>query len=329
MVGPQLGTLSQVPLREVWKTEATSFTPWLADETNLALLGATLGLELELEGQEQEVGPFRADILCKDTATDRWVLVENQLERTDHTHLGQLLTYAAGLQAVTIVWVAERFTEEHRAALDWLNDITDDRFNFFGVEVELWRIGSSPIAPRFAVISKPNDWTKSVQQGASAVALTPNRQLQLAFWTAFREHMEEHSFVRCQKPLAQNWMVHTIGRSGFNLASVASLWDSDANQWGGELRVELVITHPEAKRIMPMLQRDQTAIEAEVAVPLIWSNAPDKKQAKVCMRRQADLQSKAEWPNYFEWLRTNLEAFQKTFAPRVKALDLAQQPAAI
>ena len=142
-----LGKLDRVDLRTVWETEAGAFTPWLAREDNLALLGETVGIELELEAQEKDVGPFRADLLCKDTASGAWVLVENQLERTDHTHLGQLLTYAAGLQAVTIVWVAARFTEEHRATLDWLNEITDDRFNFFGLEVELWRIGTSPVAP--------------------------------------------------------------------------------------------------------------------------------------------------------------------------------------
>jgi hypothetical protein len=132
-----LGRLERADLREVWLSEAGDFTPWLAREENVALLGDAIGLELEVEAQEKDVGPFRADILCKDTATANWVLVENQLERTDHGHLGQLLTYAAGLQAVTIVWIAQRFTEEHRAALDWLNEITDDRFNFFGLEIEL------------------------------------------------------------------------------------------------------------------------------------------------------------------------------------------------
>jgi hypothetical protein len=111
-----------VELRQAWTGEATEFTPWLAQ--NVAVLGDALELELEVEAQEQPVGPFRADILCKDTATDNWVLIENQLERTDHSHLGQLLTYAAGLDAVTIVWVAARFTDEHRAALDWLNNVT-------------------------------------------------------------------------------------------------------------------------------------------------------------------------------------------------------------
>lgn len=104
---------------------------------NLELLGKAIGLDLELEAREKYVGPFRADILCKDTGSGNWGLVENQLEQTDHSHLGQLLTYAAGLQAVTIVWVAARFTEEHRAILDWLNAVTEESINFFGLAIEL------------------------------------------------------------------------------------------------------------------------------------------------------------------------------------------------
>ena len=121
-----LGKLEKVSLRDVWQKEDLDFTPWLAQEENIAILSETIGIELEVEGTEKDVGPFRADILCKDTVYGHWVLVENQLEKTDHTHLGQLLTYASGLNAVTIVWIAQRFTDEHRAALDWLNEITDD-----------------------------------------------------------------------------------------------------------------------------------------------------------------------------------------------------------
>ncbi len=153
----KLGRLEAVDPREIWKSEAGDFTPWLAQEENLSLLGDTIGIEMELEAKEKDVGPFRADVLCKDIATGHWVLIENQLEKTDHTHLGQLLTYAAGLQAVTIIWVAVKFTEEHRAALDWLNEITDESINFFGLEVELWRIGESPVAPKFNVVSQPNE----------------------------------------------------------------------------------------------------------------------------------------------------------------------------
>jgi hypothetical protein len=187
-----LGRLKKVDLREAWESEAGDFTPWLAQEENIALLSDTIGIDLEVEAQEKNVGPFRADILCKDTATDHWVLIENQLEKTDHTHLGQLMTYAAGLNAVTIVWIADRFTDEHRAALDWLNDITNETFNLFGLKVELWRIGNSPIAPKFNIVSKPNDWTKSLAVAASQVesaGLSEARLLNLEYWTEFRERL--------------------------------------------------------------------------------------------------------------------------------------------
>ncbi|MEZ6070528.1 MAG: hypothetical protein R3C10_09705 [Pirellulales bacterium] len=140
-----LGRLEKVDLRAVWGTEDGDFTPWLGTDENIALLSDTIGLDLQVEAQEKEVGPFRADILCKDTANDTWVLVENQLEKTDHRHLGQLVTYAAGLDAVSIVWIAASITDEHRAALDWLNDITNEDINFFGLEVELFRIDDSVV----------------------------------------------------------------------------------------------------------------------------------------------------------------------------------------
>ena len=124
----ELGRLERVPLRDTWEKEDQDFTPWLATEENLSVLADTLDMELKLAVQETNVGPFRADILCKNADGGSWVLIENQLERTDHSHLGQLLTYAAGSHAVTICWIAENFTEEHRAALDWLNEIIDGRF---------------------------------------------------------------------------------------------------------------------------------------------------------------------------------------------------------
>jgi hypothetical protein len=123
----KLGKMHKVEIKDLWKGEATEFTPWLVQEENIKLLGETLLLDLEVLDHEKSVGIFKADILCKDTASNTYVLIENQLERTDHTHLGQLITYAAGLEAVTIVWIAKNFAEEHRAAIDWLNSITDER----------------------------------------------------------------------------------------------------------------------------------------------------------------------------------------------------------
>ena len=161
----QLAKLERVDLRKAWESEPADFTPWLAKEENLALLGETLGMTLVLEAQEKDVGPFRADILCKEPQTDQWVLIENQLEQTDHLHLGQIITYAAGLNAVTVIWIAARLTEEHRAALDWLNEITSEGTNFFGVEVELYRIADSPIAPPFQPRQQAQCLVKARSQG--------------------------------------------------------------------------------------------------------------------------------------------------------------------
>jgi len=176
MSAQELGRIETVQVREIWKDEARDFTPWLAQAGNLALLGDAVGMDLELEGVEKAVGPFSADILCRNARDDRWVLIENQLECTDHTHLGQIITYAAGLDAPTTIWASTGFREEHRAALDWLNQATDETTHFFGVEVSLVRIAGSVPAPIFDVVAKPNDWSKTVSKPLStSVAWTEDR----------------------------------------------------------------------------------------------------------------------------------------------------------
>ncbi len=327
-----LGRLERVDLRAVWVNEAGDFTPWLAQEENVELLGQTLGLDLEVEAQEKTVGPFRADVLCKDTATGAWVLIENQLERTDHSHLGQLLTYAAGLEAVTIVWVARAFTEEHRATLDWLNEITDERFNFFGLEVEVWRIGNSTPAPKFNIVSKPNDWTKQVSRGVSAMAgeLTPAKQLQVEYWAAFRDYMSEcGTFIRTTKALPQAWMNIPLGRSGIYLCAIASTYDSAAQSYdGNEIRAEVVVATANAKQCFSALEAQKAALETAAGEALTWHNPPDKKSAKIYLRRSARLDDRADWPRQHQWLREKLETLHRTFGPVVKRLDVSAAGAA-
>jgi hypothetical protein len=319
----KLGRLQKVELREEWISESNDFTPWLAQEENLKLLGETISIDLELESQEKDVGPFRADILCKDTATDDWVLIENQLERTDHSHLGQLLTYAAGLNAVTIVWIAERFTEEHRAALDWLNERTDEKIHFFGLEIELWRIGDSPIAPKFNIISQPNDWSRTVQQAAGGGQISAHKQLQLRFWTSFRQYMETRgSFVRCQKPLPQHWTNHAIGRSGVHLTSIVSIWNSETNARGPEIRTELYMDGPNAKQEFAALEKQKESIEKSLGFPLTWHNPENKAMCRLYTRQNADFLNEQLWPEQFEWLRQRLETMHRVFAPIVKNLKI-------
>jgi len=326
MAAPNLGRLEQVELRDIWTTEDRDFTPWLAQDENLKLLGDTIGIELELEAQEKAVGPFSADILCKDTANDSWVLIENQLERTDHTHLGQLLTYAGGLQAVTIVWISRRFTEEHRAALDWLNEITDDRFRFFGLEIEVWKIGESGAAPKFNIVSKPNSWHRDVTKGAAQLGrteLTEAKKLQLDFWNALAEHVDEHgASFKPGKAQPQNWLNIGIGRSGFHLVAVASFWDSEANTMEShEVRAELYIDGINAKDHYAALELNRTIIEKELGKELTWHNSPNAHACRIYVRKTVDLRDKSRWDEYLTWLVTELNAQYQYFGPIVRNLD--------
>jgi hypothetical protein len=320
MTVPTLGRLERVELRDIWTSEATEFTPWLALPDNLAVLGEALGIELELEAQERAVGPFRADILCKEIGTGRWVLVENQLERTDHCHLGQLLTYAAGLDAVTIVWIAARFTEEHRAALDWLNRITDEGFRFFGLEVELWRIAGSPPAPKFNMISKPNDWSQSVAHAARAIDdsdLSETQVLQRAYWAAMNPALAAQAgpVSGNRKPQPQSWMSYSIGRSGFSLG--ASMVRAK-----NLLRADLYISSARAKVFFALLKEQQPAIEKELGYALDWEELPTKRDCRICAYlKDVDPSDQADWPRQHEWLAKRLNDLHRVFAHRVRALD--------
>jgi len=310
-----LGRLEQIAdLRDTWASEAGAFTPWLAREDNLTLLGDAIGIDLELAATEKEVGPFRADIFCKDTATSDWVLVENQLARTDHTHLGQLLTYASGLKAVTIVWIADSFTEEHRSALDWLNEITNDRFNFFGLEIELWRIGDSPIAPKFNVVCEPNDWSRTVAVGPNELSKT--RLLQLAYWSQLREALTERgSVVKPQKPHPQAWTGFAIGRAGFGL------W-AGMNTQKNFVRIGMSCYGHNGTAHFQILQEDKEAIEQELGEALNWEPLPGRKESRVTLALSSvDPMNRDEWPGQQGWMVEKLEKFHGVFSPRIKKLN--------
>ena len=181
---PELGTLVEVNLREAWKHEAHSFTPWLA--AHLDNLAAVIGIPLELEGQEVAVETFSADILARNPLDDSLVLIENQLNGTDHNHLGQIMTYLAGLHTHTVIWVAADFREAHLSALKWLNENTVDPFAFFAVKVKAVRIGNSPIAPMFEVLSRPNQWERRLQVIAQdSRPMSSLGQFRTEFWTHY------------------------------------------------------------------------------------------------------------------------------------------------
>jgi hypothetical protein len=309
----ELGRFNAVDLYDVWITEDRHFTPWLAEAKNLELLGEALGMELELEAQEKDVGPFRADLLCKNTAEeDSWVVIENQLEKTDHKHLGQLLTYGAGLHAKTVVWISARFRDEHRAAIDWLNRMANGSVRFFGIEIELWKIGESAAAPRFNVVSKPNDWEATVDNAKEAIAAEEgnrSQKLRLRYWAAFRDYLLEHqSTLRPQKPSQDHWYSFGIGTSRAHTSALLITRDN-------EIAVELRMHADDAKDIYRELYEKKDAIEAAIGEPLDWREMPDRKASRIVLFLSADGYNEESWPEQFAWLRAKLEAFDKVFRP--------------
>src|SRR3989344_6367330 len=159
----ELGKLNKVDLRTAWKNEASDFTTWLSKEENLALLADEIGISIVNPKTEVDVGRFSADIVAEEESANRKIIIENQLETTNHDHLGKLITYASGHDAKTIIWVVKEVREEHRQAIDWLNEHTDDETSFFAIKIELYQIGNSPLAPKFEIISQPNDWAKTIK----------------------------------------------------------------------------------------------------------------------------------------------------------------------
>lgn len=308
----KFGRLEKVELRDFWYKEDRDFTPWLAKPENIEILSEAIGIELEVQSQEQTVGPFRADILCFDINNNHYVLIENQLEKTDHTHLGQLMTYAAGLDAVTIIWISSKFTEEHRAALDWLNRITDETFRFFGIEIELYKIGDSFPAPMFNVISKPNDWSKNVKKTASNLALNEAGILRQEYWQAFKTFMENNkSFLKVGKPSPRLYSDISIGRSGFTLAANIKVKENF-------IRVVLWMAGKNHKENFDKLYSNcfERSV-SEFGNEINWYRNDNNNSSQVFISLEADFRKREDWINQLQWFKTNLEGFSNFFKPEI------------
>lgn len=317
----QLGSLSRVNLRDVWTHEATDFTPWLASFDNLAVMSDAVGLDLELVSQEEFIGPYRADIICKDRLSGQTVLIENQLEKTDHLHLGQILTYAAGIEAKTVIWVASRFTDEHRAALDWLNEITDEEYEFFGLEIELWRIGDSAPAPKFNLISSPNEWSRRVREATSGTkSHGPRQALYLRYWQAFHLYQKEQNPpVKAPKPSPQQWLTFSAGRTAFSFETIVS-WDQKIS-----VRLYVVCNTPSPKAVFRYFHQRKNEIEAAMGYVLDWTEMPEKKGIGIGLAcHNCDIEDESRWPEYVQWHAQTLKKLDEVFRPLIKSLPIDQ-----
>lgn len=317
MGNESLGRLARVNLREIWSSESANFTPWLAREENLKLLGAAIGIDLELQAQEREVGPFRADILCRETNNQQTVVIENQIEGTDHSHLGQLLTYAAGLDAVIVVWIAQEFTEQHRAALDWLNERSNGAASFFGIEIEVWRIGDSAPAPKFNVVSKPNDWSNRVKQAAGQGALNETQQLRIDYWNALSSFLKSSgSPFRFKQALPRYWINVPSPMPGYRCGFEISARDQYIDAYFGSRSPERIAVLREIRKTFG------TVLEQEMGEKLEWTDTDTEGGSLwISVWREADPSNARDWPGQHEWLKNNIGRLIAAMSKRLNSVS--------
>lgn len=311
----QLSRLERVALRDAWRHEAGDFTPWLAKSENLDDLAKALGLsELVLVQTEHWVGEFKLDILCTDG--DEQVIIENQLEETDHKHLGQIIAYAAGVGAKKIIWVAESFRPEHISALQFLNENTTENLSFFGVRIELWRIADSPLAPNFEVIAQPNDWAKSNREQARAASnSSPVKLLQQKFWISLIEYLNNKTpNIRMPSPRPQHYLNFPLGRAGFLIGLTVNSRDE-------RLGVELYLYNESAKKNFENLLPQKAEIETKLGFPLDWQDLPNAIACRLASyRSNSSIDDEDRWSEYFEWFADRLLKMDQVLRPIVRAL---------
>jgi len=301
-----LGLLKNVPPRVKWTSEAREFTPWIAQ--NINTLSAALGLELEVENTEVACGPYSADILAKDTGTGKFVVIENQLERTNHDHLGKAITYASVLDASSIVWIATQFSEEHIKALDWLNDHTTEDFAFYGVQVELWQIDDSKPAIRFNVLSKPNEAVRIAAKTKANEELTDSKKFQLDFWTRFRDKLASTKRANSSHtPRAQYWYNVSLGKSNIHISNTCN---TDQNTVG----IRIYISNKIADTMLPYLESKKTEIEAAVGKQLNWNPNPENRDKIIQLLHKTDFNDSKKLDEALDWLVEYTIKFRDVFS---------------
>ena len=312
-----LGELKLLDVRSIWRNESSDFTPWLADDKNIARLSDALGIELEVESTEVAVGPYAADILARDSGTGAYVVIENQLGKIDHDHLGKAITYAAVLSAGAVVWVAPKFTEEHKKAIDWLNDNSSDDVAFYGVQIELWQIESSKPALRFNVLSGRSEIASKAAVIKNSAALSDTRKLQLDWWTEFRKALLARKVI-ASAPAAgpRYWFTVALGRTGIHLSNIC-------DTYGNRIGVRLYMRHKYGgNAALTQLEEQKEEIEAEIGQPLKWNANPSALDRTILLQRDVDLTDRERWPEHVAWMVEMTEKFRISFGPRVNRLNL-------
>jgi hypothetical protein len=302
-----LGRLEKVNLIEVWNHEARDFTNWLAKEENITLLSDTIGIDIEVMETEASVGSFNVDILAKDINSDSKIIIENQLERTDHDHLGKIITYASGYDAETIIWMVKDVRDEHRKAVEWLNNHLDERINIFLVQIEVWKIGDSAYAPKFNIVESPNNWAKILKSTSNtgSIELSITKKLQLEFWTKLKEYGEDgYKDLRLMKPLARN--AYDIS-GGTSLYSIPLIMSTKENKLGVEVYIR------KERELYNKFLENKESIEEKLGFKMEWQELPDRKASRVGIYKTFVLDEETLWAENFEWLLEKARKVKEVF----------------
>ena len=306
-----LAKLQKFDLRDVWSIEP-DFTDWLAQQENLDLLGGEIGIEIKPIRTEANVGTFKVDILAEEESSGRKIIIENQLEDTNHDHLGKIITYASGYDAEIIIWVVRDVREEHHRAIEWLNEHTDEKTGYFLIKIELWQIEGSNPAPKFDVLVSPNEWAKAIKASPAGGELSHTKLQQLDFWSKFKGYVRGvDTRIRLQTPRPQHWYDVSMGSSE---AHVSLTVNSRENLLGCEIYIN------RNKELFRFLQERKDELEKEIGEKAEWVDAAVASRIKI-RKEVPDLFSQNETEKYFAWLYEKTTLFQKVFGKHIKAFQ--------
>lgn len=304
----QLGKIKRIDdLRKVWPNEAMNFTKWLAEEENLEELGNAVGIDIDLEERESSVGCFNVDLFATESGSGRKIIIENQLEDTNHDHLGKLITYASGKGAEVVIWIVKRARDEHRQAIEWLNQHTDSNIGFFLVEIELWQINDSLLAPKFNVVEKPNDWGKYMK---SIEGMSETDRLKLEYWQAFNDQMgSSPDFQRefnLRKPQPCHWYDLSLGTSSYYIS---------LNINTQKKKIDAGLYIPNDKEVFHRLEEHADTFKEAIGKDVEFRDAG--KSSRILLYHSINVKDRAKWSDAATWMFEMALKFKKT----VKEID--------
>ncbi|KGQ68709.1 hypothetical protein IO47_03630 [Gallibacterium anatis] len=269
----KLGKLEEVDVRELWKHKQYDFSEWLAKEENIEMLSNKVGLTLTDINKEVFVGSYRCDLVAKDETTEIKVIIENQLETTNHDHLGKIITYASGLDANVVIWIVKEAREEHRSAIEWLNNKTTTDISFFLIEIRAFRIGDSLPAPQFVVVEKPNDFVKVTNVGVDNGELSKAQSERFNFWNKFNEIVASRNKpFNIRKATTDHWYNVALGTSE---AHISITLVNKTNSIGIEVYIN------DNKELFDKLYSESESIQNELGFYMDWQRLDDKKASRI------------------------------------------------